>query len=419
MRGTPVDIRFSTDAELYRKKIQDFLADNLPADWRGIGALGADERVRFIEDWKHTLHEHGLLAVTWPKEYGGSDLSLLERVILQEEFVRAGVLIEDVSLDIGLNLLGPTLMEFGTQDQKDRFLPRVLSGEDRWCQGFSEPNSGSDLAGLATRAFLDGDEWVINGQKIWTSDAHRANWIFVLCRTDPEAPKHKGLTFLLVPMDQPGVEVREVTNLNRSHDFNEVFFTDARTSKDLVVGQVGDGWAVASTLLRFERGGSATTEAMMYRAELDRLIEAARSLGRSDDPLIRQGLAQAYERVEIMRYVGLRTLSRLLKGEETGPEGSLFKLLWSEHHVKVTELAVSIIGAGAMTPSGREPASFFIDLPGGEYSTLSWVWTFLSARSDLIRGGTSEIQRNIIGDRVLGLPRDPRADQGPWSQIPR
>ena len=414
-----MDIRYSPEAEAYRTKVRAFLDEHLPSDWKGIGALDEAEREAFSENWKKTLHENGFFAVNWPKAYGGSDLSFLERVILNEETSRVGATLVDVGLDIGIGLLGSTLLGLGTEAQKAYFLPKILSGEHRWCQGFSEPNSGSDLAGLGTKAELDGDEWVINGQKIWTSEAHRANWIFVLARTAPDEAKHKGITFLLVPMDQPGIEVREVTNINGSHDFNEVFFTDARAPKENVVGTVHDGWNVTSYLLGFERGVNVTTIAMLYRSEIDRLLDVAKMLGRSTDPVIRQRLAHAYIRVELMRYVGLRTLTALVNGKETGPEGSIFKLMWSEHHVAVTELALDIIGADSMAPSGRIPANFFIDLHGAPYSPLSWVWTFLAARSDTIRGGTSEIQRGIIGDRVLGLPRDPRADTGPWSKIPR
>jgi alkylation response protein AidB-like acyl-CoA dehydrogenase len=316
-------------------------------------------------------------------------------------------------------VLGQTIMALGTDEQKARFLPRILSGDDIWCQGFSEPGSGSDLAGLGTRAELDGDAWIINGQKIWTSDAHHADWIFLLCRTDIDAVKHRGISFLLVPLDQPGIEIRPVVNINRGHDFNEVFFTDARTPINHVVGDVNEGWKVTSYLLGLERGDNATTSAIMYRSELDRLVRDAAALGRTNDPVFRQRLAQAHTHVEIMRYVGLRTLSRLLAGEDPGAEGSLFKLMWSEHHTAVTELAVDLIGSPAMTPSGHEPADFFLDLPGASYSSQSWVWTFLAARSDLIRGGTSEIQRNIIAERVLGLPRDIRADRGPWREVPR
>lgn len=409
----------SEEAQSYRWKIRTLISSRLPDDWPGVGGLDAEARREFVTMWRDFLHEHGLLAATWPTEFGGADLSLLERVIVNEELVRAGAVITDVNLDVGMSLLGQTMMALGTDEQKANFLPRILSGEDVWCQGFSEPGSGSDLAGLGTRAVLDGEEWVINGQKIWTSDAHRADWIFLLCRTDVDAVKHKGISFLLVPMNQPGVEIRPVANINRSHDFNEVFFSDATTPADHVLGDVNEGWKVTSFLLGLERGDSATTNAILYRSELDRLVRDAKALGRTTDPLFRQRLATAHTTVEIMRFVGLRALSDLLAGHDPGAEGSLFKLLWSEHHTSVTELALDIIGAHAMTPSGHQPADFFLDLPGAEYSSQSWVSTFLAARSDLIRGGTSEVQRNIVAERVLGLPREPRADSGPWRDVPR
>jgi alkylation response protein AidB-like acyl-CoA dehydrogenase len=412
-----MDIRYSAEAEAYREKIQAFLAEHLPAGWKGIGALEPEERRRFTEDWRRTLHENSLLAVSWPKEYGGPGLSLMERTILSEEFTRAGVPMGNDNDGFSITMFGHTVLAMGTEEQKRHYLPRVLSGEDVWCQGYSEPNSGSDLANLGTRAVLDGDEWVINGQKIWTSDAHNANWIFVLCRTDPDVPKHKGISFLLVPMDQPGIEVRPIININRRHDFNEVYFTDARTAVGNVIGGVGNGWAVANTLLGFERGDGATTDAIRFRDELDRLTAVARDKGRLGDPTIRQRLAWAHTQVEILRYLGLRTLTQSLRGHNPGPESSIHKLIWSEYHNRVTELAVDIIGADAMTPSGREAAfGISTDAPGSPYSSRGWVSTFLGARPGTIYAGTSQIQKNIVGDRVLGLPREPRMDEGPWSQ---
>jgi hypothetical protein len=268
---------------------------------------------------------------------------------------------------------------------------------------------------------LDGDEWVINGQKIWTSAAQTANWIFVLTRTDPDQPKHKGITFLLVPMRQPGVEVRPIKMMTGGSEFNETFFTDARTAKENVVGQVNGGWAVAMTLLGYERGEAAAAAPIAFRTELDRLLALAKERGRSNDPVIRQRLAAAYARVEVMRYLGLRTLTSFLSGKAPGPEGSIFKVYWSEHHQTVTELAVDILGPEAMTPDGRWPTtSFQTDDPGAPNDSASWVGSFFVARAGTIYAGTSQVQRNILGEMVLGLPKEPNVAAGlSWREAQR
>ena len=415
-----MDPRYSAEAEAYRQKIQAFLGEHLPAGWQGVGALDADARRTFVAEWRQVLVDNGLLAVAWPTEYGGGGLSAIEQVVLNEEFAKAGVPTGSPNDGFGIGMIGPTLMVSGTEEQKRHFIPRILTGEDRWCQGYSEPDAGSDLANVGTRAVLDGDEWVINGQKIWTSNAQTANWIFVVARTDPAAPKHKGITFLLVPMDQPGIEVRPIINVARRHEFNEVFFSDARTAKENVVGEVGGGWTVTNTLLGFERGGRSTLMGITYREELDRLVRVAKEKGRTSDPLIRQRLAACHETVEIMRYLGMRALSGVLAGARPGPESSLGKLLWSEYHQRITQLALDIIGPEAMTPSGRPAASGIAgDAVGAPYSSLSWLEVSLRARAGTIYAGTSQVQRNIVGERVLGLPKEPRADEGPWNRSPR
>jgi alkylation response protein AidB-like acyl-CoA dehydrogenase len=404
-----VDPNYPPEAELYREKVRAFLAEHLPAGWKGIGALEPGGAHTFTEEWRATLHENGLLAASWPQEYGGGGLTPLEQVVVAEEFSKAGVPTGGPNDVFGIQMVGNTILHWGTEEQKRRFLPRILSGEDRWCQGYSEPGSGSDLASLSTRAVLDGDEWVINGQKIWTSVAHLANWIFVLARTDPNAPKHKGITFLLVPMDQPGIEVRPIRMMTGASEFNETFFTDARTPADHVVGAVGAGWAVAMTLLGYERGEAAATFPIMFRAELDRLMALARSNGAAADPLIRQRLAWCYSKVEIMRFLGLRTLSKFLAGSEPGPAESTFKLLWSEYHKVVTELAVDVLGPAALVPAGRPSLGFQADVVGADPTdSASWTTAFLMSRAGTIYAGTSQIQRNIIGEMVLGLPKEPR-----------
>src|SRR3954453_24202187 len=310
-----MDFSWPPEAEAFRDKVHAFLSEHLPAGWKGIGALDPDDTLKFAETWRQVLADNHYLALSWPAEYGGPGLSDLETVILADEFTRAGVPLGGSNDIFSIQMVGNTIIQWGTEEQKRHFLPRILSGEDKWCQGYSEPNAGSDLANLGTRAVLDGDEWVLNGQKIWTSAGHLANWIFVLTRTDPEAPKHKGITFLLVPMDQPGIEVRPIKMLTGDSEFNEVFFSDARCPKENVVGEVNGGWAVAMTLLGYERGEAAATFPLKFRTELDRLVALAKEHGRNDDPVIRQRLAWCHSKVEIMRFLGMRTLTQYLAGE--------------------------------------------------------------------------------------------------------
>ncbi|MGI9595398.1 MAG: acyl-CoA dehydrogenase family protein [Acidimicrobiales bacterium] len=415
-----MDPTYTETAETYRQEIGAFLAEHLPADWAGMGALSPEDRSAFIAKWRPILADNNLLAVAWPERYGGAGMSLLERTVLAEEFAKAGVPTGNDNDIFSIGMLDHTLIEWGTEAQQQHHLPRILDGTDVWCQGYSEPNSGSDLASLATKAELDGDEWIINGQKIWTSQGHNANWIFVLCRTAPEVRKQAGISFLLCPIDQPGVEGRPIVNASRHHDFNEVFFTDARTAKENVVGGVNNGWAVANTLLAYERGDDATTGGIRYGDELDRLVAVARDRGRLDDPLIRQRLVRCHCEVQVMRYRGLRMVTDALNGYHQGPESSLNKLHWSEYHQELTELALDIIGADAMTPSGRDAATGVgMDDVGSPYSSAAWNTTFMGARPGTIYSGSSEIQRNIVGERVLGLPREPRNDTGPWNETVR
>ncbi len=315
-------------------------------------------------------------------------------------------------------MLGNTLLQWGTDEQKNRYLPRILSGADTWCQGYSEPNAGSDLSNLGLRGVLDGDQWVLNGQKIWTSAGHLADHIFTLVRTDPEAPRHKGISFILVDMRQPGIEVRPIRMISGESEFNEVFYTDATAPKDEVVGGVNNGWAVAMTLLGYERGESAATVPIRYQAELDRLLMLAKESGRINDPNIRQRLAWCYSKVQIMRYSGMRTLTKFLHGHHPGPDAAISKLYWSEYHKVVTELALDILGPEAMVPTGRRPSTAFqSDDAGAPNSSWSWVGTFLNARAGTIYAGSSQIQRNIIGEMVLGLPKEPKASLRPWEVV--
>jgi alkylation response protein AidB-like acyl-CoA dehydrogenase len=404
-----MDATHPPDAEVFRKRVREFLAEALPAGWRGLGAI--DDRAEadsFVEQWRRTLAEHGLLGVSWPREYGGAGLTKLEQVVLVEELARAGVPAMGGNDNFSIKMVGNTLLRWGTEAQKRRFLPRILSGEDVWCQGYSEPGAGSDLAGLSTRAVLDGDRWVVTGQKIWTSRAREANWMFLLARTDPAASRHGGITFLLVPLDQPGVDIRPITMLSGETEFNEVFLDGATTPADHVVGEVNGGWAVAMTLLGHERGEEAATNPILFRAELDRLVALARERGLTSDPVVRQRLARAHIRCEIMRFLGYRILTGVLSGSGTvGPEASISKLYWSEYHRSVTELALDLLGVDGTVLDGRGPIrSYRTDDPGAPNTSGSWIGAFYNATAGTIYAGTSEIQRNILAEAILGLPRD-------------
>lgn len=412
-----MDLTYPAEATGYRRRIREFLAENLPAGWQGTGALPPAERAAFERAWRRTLAESNLLAVNWPTEYGGAGLSPVEQVVLHEEFARAGAPTGSENDVFGINMLGNTLIVWGSEEQKKRFLPRILSGEDVWCQGYSEPDAGSDLAGLRTRAVLDGDEWVVNGQKIWTSAGHLANWIFVLARTDPDAPKHRGISFLLVPMDSPGVEVRPIRNAAGYELFNEVFFTDARTAADHVVGEVNNGWVIAMTLLGFERGVSATTDAIRFRADLDRLVALARERGLAQDPRVRGELAWCYSRVEVMRYRGYGALTRFLAGGRPGADAAISKIIWSEYFQRYTEVAAEILGTDLLAPEGVGCDALQVADFGTPNTPRAWVDELMHARSATIYAGSSQIQRNIIGEQLLGLPKEPRLDAGPFRDI--
>ncbi len=306
--------------------------------------------------------------------------------------------------------MGNTLLRWGTEEQKQRFLPRILSGEDIWVQGFSEPEAGSDLASLRLTARRDGNQWVLDGQKIWTSRAQEGNWIFALARTDPQAPLHRGISFLLVPLDTPGVEIRPIRVLTGIEEFCEIFFDEVRIPADDIVGEPNAGWAVAMSLLGHERGEEAAVNPIYFRAEFDRLVALAREHGKQDDPVVRDRLAWCFTKVETMRMLGYRILTQYLRDGELGPEASISKLFWSEYHQVAADLALSIMGADALVREGRHPFRHFrTDEPGAPNSSNSWLDVFLlNARSGTVYAGTSQVQRNIIGETILGLPKEPR-----------
>ena len=404
-----MDPSYTAEADEFREKIQAFLAEKLPTAWKGIGALERDAAEQFTGEWRRTLADNRYLAPSWPTEYGGGGLSELEQVVLAEEFQRAGVPTGGPNDGFSIQMVGNTILQWGTPEQKAHFLPRIVNGDDVWCQGYSEPDAGSDLGGLGCRARLDGDEWVIDGQKIWTSAGMTANWIFVLCRTDPDAPKHRGISFILCPMEQDGVEVRPIQMLSGDSDFNETFFTGARTHRDNVVGEVNGGWGVAMTLLGYERGEAAATMPIMFKAEAEKLLAFAKETGASSDPVLRDRLARMHGEVEIMGYLGKRSLTNFLAGGVPGPTESMFKIYWSEYHQRLTELAVDVLGAAAMVAEGKPAgSSFWGDVAGSGNNSASWLGAFYNARAGTIYAGTSQIQRNILGEMVLGLPKEPK-----------
>ena len=408
-----MDLNYPAEAESFRVEIRGWLEENLPKGWFEPGfEMSADERRRFNEQWPTKLYGGGWICAAWPKEYGGKGLSVMENVVLAEEFARAKA---PLRADFfGDTLVGPTILQWGTEEQKREFLPKILKGEMRWCQGFSEPNSGSDLASLKTSAVLDGDEWIINGQKVWTTQAQFADYVFLLTRTDPQAPKHKGISYLLVPMRQPGVEVRPITQPDGTAEFNEVFFDNARCPKENVVGGVNNGWVVTNTTLAHERGMSATTSYRRFEEELKHMITAARERGLIDDPQIRQGLMRYYSKIQLLRINGLRGLTATLnKAKDMGVValGATNKMFWSEMHRDAMELALDIFGADSMladTGPGGGSWPGVMRAKGREgYPVSPMMSSFFFSRSETIWGGTAEIQRNIVGERVLGLAKEP------------
>ncbi|KQW53028.1 acyl-CoA dehydrogenase [Nocardioides sp. Root1257] len=389
-----MDLTYSAEDQAFRAEVRAWLEEHLTGEWaalRGLGGAGRDheahdERVA----WNRLLAEHGWTCVGWPTEYGGRGLSLTQQVIFHEEYAKADAPVRVNHL--GEELLGPTLMAFGTDEQKARFLPRIVAVEELWAQGYSEPNAGSDLANVQTRARLDGNQWVVDGQKVWTSNAHFSQWAFVVCRTEPGSERHRGLSFLLVPLDQDGVDVRPIEQLTGGSEFNEVFFTGARTGADLVVGEPGDGWKVAMALLGFERGVSVLAQVVGFSRELDGVVALAEGNGAIDEPVLRDRLAGLKVELEVMRRQAMRGLS---SDDAAGP--SVFKLAWATWHKKLGAVAMDVLG-----PAGLTTAT------GAGYDLDRWQRLFLFSLADTIYAGSDEVQRNILAERVLGLPREAR-----------
>jgi alkylation response protein AidB-like acyl-CoA dehydrogenase len=390
--GLPADVSTVSDEE-FRATAKAWLAQNLLGDFASLKGRGGpgDEEIGFEirERWELVLGEAGWIGLGWPTRFGGRNATVGQQIIWAEEYARAQA--PGRVNHMGENLLGPTLIEHGTAEQCDRFLPPILRGEQRWCQGYSEPDAGSDLANVQTRAVLDGDQWVINGQKVWTSLAHVSHWCFVVARTEPGSVRHKGLSFLLVPMDQPGVESRAIVQITGGGEFNEVFFSDAVTDADMIIGEPGKGWGVAMDLLAFERGISTLAQQVGFERELDDLIAFARERGVTADPVMRQRLVGSWIGLQLMRWNGLRSMGSGVPG----PEASISKLFWGTWHRDLGELAMDIGGIESMIAEGF-PYELTLDQK-----------LFLFTRSETIYGGSNEIQRNVLGERVLGLPKEP------------
>ena len=399
-----MDLTESAADRAFREEIRTWLAEHLTGEWAALRGRGGPGREHEAHDerlaWNRHLAEHGWTAVGWPEEHGGRGLSLWQQVIFHEEYARA-----DAPAGVnhlGEQLLGPTLIAFGTEEQKRRFLPEIVAVRELWAQGYSEPGAGSDLANVQTRARLDGGEWVIDGQKVWTSLAHLSDWCFVVARTEQGSTRHHGLSFLLVPLDQEGVEIRPIEQLTGGSEFNEVFFTGARTPADMVVGEPGRGWGVAMGLLGFERGVSTLGQTVGFARELATVVARARDNGAIDDPVVRDRLARLKTELAVIRSFALRSLALVEGGQDSaagGGAGSIFKLAWAGWHRTLGEVAMDVAGVDGLLARPSDPASYDLD----DHQRL-----FLFSRADTIYGGSDEIQKNILAERVLGLPREPK-----------
>ncbi|MBI3651818.1 MAG: acyl-CoA dehydrogenase [Acidobacteria bacterium] len=390
-----MDLNLSPEEEKFRDECRAWLAANVPEPFAGKG-LNEEENaevVDYLKAWQKKVFDGGWAGISWPKAYGGRGAKLIEQAIFQEEWAKADApMLINV---LGLSLIGPTIIAVGTEAQKQRFLPKILSGEEIWCQGFSEPNAGSDVAGLGTKAIRDGDDFIINGQKIWTSLAHVSDWCLLLVRTDFEAPKHKGITALLVDMHSAGVAVRPLRQMTGDSGFNEVFFSNVRVPVANVLGEINKGWHTAIATLMNERANLGAGVYVGIKRALDALIERSHHINRggrpsAQDPVIRQKIAQAYLELEIFKLNSNRALSKMSKSAVPGPEGSILKIFWSELNQRVQQTAMEALGTYGQLQ---------------DFDEGKWVYGYLRSRGNTIEAGTSEIQRNIVAERVLGLPK--------------
>ena len=394
-----MNIGFSAADEQFRQQVADWMQQHLTGEFAALRFRGGPGDEDFApalrKAWEQELGKSGWIGAGWAPEHGGRGLGINRQVIFFEEYARAGG--PGRMGHIGEGLVGPTVAVFGTPDQQQRFLPPILAGQDFWCQGYSEPGAGSDLSNIKTRASFDSSsgQWLISGQKVWTSLAHEADWCFVLARTEPGSTGHRGLSFLLVPMQQSGIKVQPIRQLTGSCEFNEVFFDEATTAADNLIGQPGDGWKIAMALLGFERGVSTLGQQMQFQNELDEVVRIAKANGAAQDPLLRQRIARAWSGLRVLRYNSLRMLSGVQDGS-LRPEATIYKLAWSSWHVELGKLAMDVLGPEAEL------------LAGGPYELTRLQALFLYTRADTIYGGSSEIQRNIIAERALGMPREAR-----------
>jgi alkylation response protein AidB-like acyl-CoA dehydrogenase len=376
-----VDLRLSPQEEAFRDELRAWLAENDP----GREPDGDEAAFEFRLAWQRTLHAAGWAGVSWPKQYGGRGATLIEQAIFNEEIVRSRA--PQVANVLGIAMGGPTVIAHGTEEQRQRFLGPILSGEEIWCQGFSEPDSGSDLASLKTRAVKEDGGWRVTGQKVWTTFAHHSKWCMLVARTDADAPKHQGLTYFLMDMDQDEVQVRPLRQITGEAEFNELFIDGAWIPDENVVGGVGNGWAVAITTLMHERATLAFGLQVSLKIALGKLIELVRERGLGDDPVVRQRVGQLYTESEVLRLNAYRGLTQIMKRGVPGPEGSLGKWHWSEINQSLTEAAMDLLGDDALLRDS------------------DWTYQFLRARANSIEGGTTEILKNIVAERVLGLPK--------------
>jgi alkylation response protein AidB-like acyl-CoA dehydrogenase len=397
-----MDFTLTPEQQSFRDEVRDWLSRNLPEEWvarlRSSSDVPRPEAYEFLRSWQRRMYEAGFVGLTWPKEYGGRGLTFMEELILHEELALRRA--PGVLNILAIGMAGPTIIAYGTEEQKKRYPPKMLSCEEIWCQGYSEPNAGSDLAALQTRAVKDGEYYVINGQKVWTSLAHVSDWMMLLARTDPDAPKHKGITYFLLDMRSPGITVKPLRQMTGDAEFNEVYFDNVRVHESQILGGLNNGWAVGLTTLMYERLALGFGLQVRLRIALDGLVDLARQTKKSgvpvtQDPIMRQKLAQLWIDTEVFKYTGARAITRLLKGELPGPEASTGKMMWVEGHQRLQELAMEIQGPYSQI------------MKGSPWAVADGVWqhTFLRSRANSIEGGTTEIQRNIIGERVLGLPK--------------
>jgi alkylation response protein AidB-like acyl-CoA dehydrogenase len=376
-----VDLTLSPSEESFRDELRTWLDANHP----GREPEGDDAGFTFRRAWQRKLHDAGWAGVSWPTEYGGRGATLVEQAIYNEEFVRAQA--PSAANVLGLAMGGPTVIAHGSEEQKRRYLEPILSAEEIWCQGFSEPGSGSDLASVKTKAVRDGDDWLVTGQKVWTTLAHHAKWCMLVARTDPDAPKHQGLTYFLMDMEQDAVQVRPLRQITGEAEFNELFMEEARIPDDNIIGGEGNGWAVAITTLMHERATLAFGLQVAVKLSLRQLIDEANESGACADPQVRDRLAQLYIEAEVLRLNAYRGLTAIMRNGVPGPEGSLGKWQWAEVNQALTELAMDVRGPRAVLQDD------------------TWTYRFLRARANSIEGGTTEILKNIVAERVLGLPR--------------